>query len=405
MVWFIEIVWQAWAQIRSYALRSFLTALGIVIAVTGVITIAGVMTGLQTNVNRELSKLGSENITIGPNFVKVLAHKQVNDIGRREADALRAHIQGISTVVSTASAASVGSVQYGNKKQAVSVLAASDQLPELYKLYPIQGRFLMENDEAAHMRVCVISQHLIAQLGLPDNPLGTQLQFGRLSLRIIGVMPGDGNTGGAIAQIGGMYIPFSVAQELTGKTLSRELGFRITDPGKHELILQKVKQVLRQSMRTMPDEEDDFKINDAVQIRQANNTILAMISVVLSLVVSVSLVVGGIGIMNVMLVSVTERTREIGILRALGATQQQIRVQFLVEAAILSGLGALLGIALGWILANLIALFVPNADGASLPLWAVLSSVGSAVAVGLISGALPAARAAELDPVVALSKE
>lgn len=405
MIWFIEIVLQAWAQIRAYALRSFLTALGIVIAVTGVIAIAGILQGLESGVNRELEKLGAQNIIIGVNFNKAISGQPFHELTRREWNALRTHIGGISAIVATARLSSSAKVQYGEKQHAVEILAASDQLPGLYQKYPVSGRFLMENDEASHMRVCVVSSNLIKRLGLPENPLGTRIQVGRLSLKIVGVMPGDGKSAGALEQISEMYLPFSVAEELTGLNSNLVLGFRIIDPAKHDAVLQKVRQVLRQSLRTAPEEDDDFRIGDAAQIRQTNDLIISMISLVLTVVVSISLVVGGVGIMNVMLVSVTERTREIGILRALGATQHQIRIQFLVEAAILSGLGALLGIVLGWVLANFISLFVPNSDGAHLPLWAILSSVGTAVGVGLVSGALPAARAAELDPVEALSKE
>ncbi|MFZ4529267.1 MAG: ABC transporter permease [Undibacterium curvum] len=130
-----------------------------------------------------------------------------------------------------------------------------------------------------------------------------------------------------------------------------------------------------------------------------------MISKVFLAVVAVSLLVGGIGIMNVMLVSVTERTHEIGILMALGATKQHIRLQFLVEAILLSVMGAVLGVLCGWGLANYLVQFIPRASTPSVPLWALISAVGVSISVALISSAMPAARAAELDPVVALSKD
>ena len=404
MVWFFDIVLQAWRQLRAYALRSALTAVGIVIAVAGVITITGVMQGLNAGVNRELSKLGSENIMVTPNYNKIGSGQKYLDLGRREWDALRSHVKGVSMVVAS-SAIHQGKVRFRDRKEALKVMAVSYQLPHLYGQFPEQGRFLMASDEAAHRRVCVISRYLIERFGLPENPIGQRLQVGRLSLQIVGVMPGDGDTGGALKQIGALYLPMSVAEELTGRQLALDFGFRITDKARHEAILSNVRQMLRQSQSTPAQEDDNFKIEDAASVRKINDTIIGLISLVLMLVVSISLIVGGIGIMNVMLVSVTERTREIGILRALGATKQHIRIQFLVEAAILSGAGALVGVVLGWAGAEIISMFIPNSDGAHLPMWSIFASVAMAVLVGLLSGALPAARAAELDPVVALSKD
>lgn len=404
MVWFLEIVLQACKQLRAYALRSALTAVGIVIAVTGVITITGVMQGLNAGVNRELSKLGSENVMVTPNYSKMGSGQKHANLGRREWDALRRHVGGVRMVVAS-SPIHYGKVRYRDRNETLKVMAVSDQLPALYGQYPEQGRFLSDSDEAAHRRVCVISSHLIARFGLPQDPIGQRLQLGRMALQIVGVMPGDGDTGGALKQLGALYVPMSVAEEMTGRELALDFGFRIGDPARHDAVVAQVRQILRQSQGTPPQEDDNFKIDDAQSVRKINDTIIGLISLVLMLVVSISLVVGGIGIMNVMLVSVTERTREIGILRALGATKQQVRIQFLVEAAILSGAGAIVGVLFGWAAAEAISLFIPNSDGAHLPLWSIFASVAMAVIVGLLSGALPAARAADLDPVVALSKE
>jgi putative ABC transport system permease protein len=404
MVWFFDIVLQAWKQLRAYALRSALTAVGIVIAVTGVITITGVMQGLNAGVNRELSKLGSDNIMITPNYNKMGSGQKYTALGRREWDALRHHVKGVSLVVAS-SAIHHGKVRYRDRQETLKVMAVSDQLPRLYGQYPVQGRFLSESDESAHRRVCVISSHLIERFGLPNDPIGERLQIGRLSLQIVGVMPGDGDTGGALKQLGALYLPLSVAEELSERQLWLDFGFSLTDEARNDIVLPQVRQILRQSQSTPPQEDDNFKIEDAASVRKINDTIIGLISLVLMIVVSISLIVGGIGIMNVMLVSVNERTREIGILRALGATKQHIRVQFLVEAAILSGVGAMVGVALGWIIAEVISMFIPGSEGAHLPFWSICASVGVAVLVGLLSGALPAARAAELDPVVALSKE
>ncbi len=401
---YAEIFIQAWQHIRAYALRSALTALGIVISVAGVIAITGVMAGLEAGVNRELANLGAENITVSGNWRKLMAGSKVAELTRRDLQALQTYVAGISTVTATESVR-VGKVQFAEKKIALSVVAASAALPQMYQQFPEQGRFLSDGDDELHRRVCVVSQHALPLLGLAANPIGERLKVGNVWMQIVGVMPGNGRASGSVKQLGDLYIPLSVAEELTGEQSNLEFGFKLLGTHKREEVLSKVSQVLRQSQRAQPGEEDDFRIEDAAEVRRTNDAIIGMISIVLILIVSVSLVVGGIGIMNVMLVAVTERTKEIGILRALGATKQQIRVQFLLEAALLSGAGAVAGVVLGWLAASLATLFIPHADGAHLPLWAVASSVACAIAVGLVSGALPAARAAELDPVTALTTE
>jgi putative ABC transport system permease protein len=163
---------------------------------------------------------------------------------------------------------------------------------------------------------------------------------------------------------------------------------------------------LRQSLGTLPSDVDDFVIEDAEQLRAANDEMVKLLSIVLVLLVSISLFVGGIGVMNVLLVSVFERTREIGILLALGATRNQIRLQFLIEAGILSLFGAFLGVIIGWILSHgIVYLALPRVESAVVPLWTVLSAIGVTICVGVLAGVFPAIRAANLDPIEALAAE
>lgn len=406
MGWYIDIFVQAWRQLHAYALRSVLTALGIVIAVTGVITVAGVMAGLQSGVNRELAELGAETIMLAPNFRKAMDGKNLEYLGWREWQMLQ-RIPGIATPVASINVRSNGAQsKLDATRSAPKVVGVSDQFPDLYRQVPLHGRFLLPSDESGHLRVCVIGDHMVERLRLPpDAVLGSTIRLGVLALRVVGVMPANGDRSGSAQQFGDIYVPLSVADELNARESGMQLAFRLRDPSQREHVLRDLSQRLRQTMGTAPNEEDDFRIEDAAQIRRTNDAIIGMVSLVLVLVVSVALLVGGVGIMNVMLVSVTERTREIGVLRALGATRRHIRLQFLTEAALLSALGAFVGVILGWGLASLIVLVIPNAQGAVLPLWAVVASVGGAILVGLVAGAVPAMRAANLDPVLALAAE
>lgn len=395
---------QAWTQIRAHLGRSLLTALGIIISITGVVAIAGVMQGLEVMVNRQLKSLGSE-------LVMIQAGGSGAKLGRREWDVLSSQVRGIQSLVASQQITSRHNIsgdeialRFGKLRKNVDVAAASTLLPQLYQVLPTLGRFILASDEAAHHRVCVISEDLIAQLGLPNNPLGVKLGFAHFSLEIVGVLPPIKK--GGPRQLAHMYIPFGVAQELGGNSRSWNFAFKLPDPRQHDFVLAQVRQILRTSLAIAPNEQDGFKVQDADQLRAANDQIIQMISIVLILLVSISMVVGAIGIMNVMLVAVTQRTREIGVLRALGATKWHIRLQFLIEASSISGLGALLGIVLGLIVANMfVSLTFEDVEGVVVPLWAVIGSTGTALLVGVLAGAWPAMRAAQLDPIEALAAE
>jgi putative ABC transport system permease protein len=360
------------------------------------------MQGLDRGVNRVLSQLGADLVIIDRNYMK--DRTSLRMMSKKEWQKLSDQLVGISAIVAT-SRVNVPEITYQGKKLQVEVLAASYLHPRLYQQFPMQGRFLMESDESSNLRVCVISEHLIQALGLPENALGSVIRLGSFALKVVGVVPGQGKDGQGLQQIGDMYLPFSVAEELMGEERQYTFGFRVQDKAQLPRVLEQTKVVLHQSLGTPDGEAEDFLINDAGAIRESTMLMEKMISKVFFAIVAISLVVGGVGVMNVMLVSVTERTREIGILMALGASKQIIRLQFLLEAVMLSVMGAIVGLVLGGALAHVVVRYIPKASTPEIPLWAIISSVGVSVLVALISGAVPAARAANLDPVIALSKE
>jgi putative ABC transport system permease protein len=406
--WFYQSLLEASAQIYAHKTRSLLTALGIIIAVSGVVTVIAVMQGLEQGVNKALSQLGAETILIRPNYFKRYSPQD----GPRESITMREfniisknvpHLAAMSAAQQVESEYSGAGITYKSQKVMAQVMAVTENFPSLYQQFPNAGRFIMTSDQTAHHRVCVISEHIAQKLGVAHDPLDKLVKIKGQNFRVIGVMPNTINKSGTM--LSDVYIPLSIALEPGFGSDDIEIAFRIVNIEERENILNKLRQLLRQTLQTKPGEADDFHIEDAESLRNVNKEIIAMISTVLLVVVSISLLIGGIGIMNMMLVSVMERTKEIGVLRSLGATRNQIRSRFLIEASLLSTFGGVLGILLGYLISLLVTTFIPAADHASLPLWAILLTLGVAMGTGIISGSLPAEKAAALDPVEALAHE
>ncbi len=204
-----------------------------------------------------------------------------------------------------------------------------------------------------------------------------------------------------------VLLPYGTAKRIMGasRDLDIQIQLLVDDMNRQDEVKERIRRVLRQEHGLKPGEPDDFRVQTAEQLTESFNTVINMVTAVSAGIVGISLLVGGIGIMNIMLVSVTERTREIGILKALGATRQDILLQFLIEALALTMIGGLLGVAIGYGLGALVAALLPGFPAAHVPLWAVGLSFGFCAAVGIIFGIVPAAKAAQLDPIDALRYE
>ncbi|HLU61396.1 MAG TPA: ABC transporter permease [Gammaproteobacteria bacterium] len=405
----MESLRSAFAAIRAHGLRSFLTALGIIIGVASVIAVVSIVQGLSHTVNAQFQGLGSNSITIR-SFTPFeqqmqgrLARLTVQDL-----NVIRHRIEGISHVTPILYSPTSPSMQvtWRAKSTATRVFGVGASYMDVNQIFPGEGRFFTPSDDERRRLVCLVGVDVVENLEIKGSPLGEFIRIGNDWCRIVGVMEARGELLG-FSQDDYILLPFNTMHRLIGA--SRELDIQIQllvdDIARMDETIDRIRRLLRQQHELKRGEADDFRVQTAEQLTESFNAIVNTITAVAGGIVGISLLVGGIGIMNIMLVSVTERTREIGILKALGARRADILLQFLIEAVVLCLLGGIIGIAFGYGVGALVSMMLPGFPPAHVPLWAILLSVGFSAAVGIVFGILPAAKAAQLDPIESLRYE
>ncbi|MFC5549802.1 ABC transporter permease [Massilia aerilata] len=403
---FLEAVRSALASIRAHRLRSFLTSLGIVIGVASVITVISLIQGLSKSVSDQFEGLGGNGLTIqARNEFKDRMRGKINYLRVEDVDQLRLRVDGIRDL-SPFFVPGTSEVRFTGMTATAQVFATSASYQEVNQRFARLGRFLSDSDNASARRVAVIGEKLIQELHLPPNPVGQFILYGNEWFKVIGVMEKRGEVFG-MSQDNYMIIPFKTGQSMIGNNTRPYLAITVAvrDLSRLDEVRSRIRAVMRQAHRLKPDERDDFEIESADQIAKSFDKLSATVTLVMGGVVGIALLVGGIGIMNIMLVSVKERTREIGICKAIGARSRDILLQFLIEAVTLSLLGGLLGLAIGYGLGVAIAAMIPDFPPAVVPWWAVALSVLFSGSVGVIFGVVPASQAARLDPIDALRYE
>ena len=396
----------ALASLNAHRLRSFLTTLGILIGTMAVIAVVSVLQGFSASISSQFSDLGSNTLTLeAVNDQRNFRRGQFNRISFEDVEALRFRVSGVDRVAPVINP-QLGATLYKGRSAQPQVLGATEEAQDVLGVDTSMGRFLTASDEKNGRRVVVIGVEVRNELRMPRDPLGEYVLIGREWFRVVGLLEKRGEIFG-FSQDNRVFIPFSVARSLTG-TFARpfmEVSFTVADLTEVEQVRERAVRTIRATRKIAPGKEDDFEIKAADSFVQQFNRITATATAVLAGIVGISLLVGGIGIMNIMLVSVTERTREIGILKALGATRRDILIQFLLEAALLSLLGGLIGIVLGLLAGMGIAALIPNFPPAHVPVWIMLAAAGFSAVVGVVFGIAPASKAAALDPIEALRYE
>jgi putative ABC transport system permease protein len=365
--------------------------------------------GLSHTVNAQFQGLGSNSITIRSftPFQQQMRGRFAR-ISEDDLRAIRYRVDGISQVTPILFDQGGRNSQVGYRAQTAftQVYGVGSSWMDVNGLYPQHGRFFTRSDEERRRLVCLAGVDVVENLEMEGNGLGEFIRVGNEWCRIVGVMESRGELFG-FSQDDYVLLPYSTMQRLLGASRRYDIQIQllVDDMERMEEVTERIRRVLRQQHGLEPGQADDFRVQTSEQLTESFNAIVNTITAVAAGIVGISLLVGGIGIMNIMLVSVTERTREIGILKALGARRVDILLQFLIEAVLLCLLGGLLGIALGYGAGALVSLMLPGFPPAHVPLWAILLSVGFSAAVGIVFGILPAAKASRLDPIESLRYE
>jgi putative ABC transport system permease protein len=402
-----ECLRSALGSIRSHRMRSFLTMLGVIIGVASVICIVSLLQGLTRSVMNEFQGIGGNTLIIH-------SHTSQEDrmIGKwnrmkpADLELVRFRVAGISNVTPRAGINLPGGVRNGSNTSTAQVVATTSWFQLSNQAYPRFGRFITESDNDSRRRVVVLGDQARIDLKLPENPLGTFIQLGDDWFKIVGVMETRGDLFGQSLD-NYLVIPFETGRALAGPAREPDMAITVTVDDLDAIadVTSRITALLRRAHKIGPEDSDDFKVESSQTLTETIGRVSDTITLVISAVVGISLLVGGVGIMNIMLVSVTERTREIGIAKALGAPRSFILMQFLIEAMVLAVIGGVIGIAFGWLLGELAAKMIPHFPPPAVPWWAVAGATGFSALVGMLFGILPARRAANLAPIDALRHE
>jgi putative ABC transport system permease protein len=398
----------ALGSIRSHRMRSFLTMLGVIIGVASVICIVSLLQGLTRSVMNEFQGIGGNTLQIRSDTSREdrLIGKW-NKIRPPDLELMKYRVAGISNVTPMTGLALPGGVRNGSNTTGAGVIATTSWYQLANQSYPRLGRFITDSDNDSRRRVAVLGEKARTDLKLPDNPLGIFIQVGGEWFKIVGLMEARGELFGQSLD-NYVVIPFETGWSLSGPEWNQpDMVIMVTVDNLDAIadVTSRITALLRRAHKIGAQDPDDFKVESSQTLTETIERVSDTITLVISAVVGISLLVGGVGIMNIMLVSVTERTREIGIAKALGAPRSFILMQFLIEAMVLAVIGGIIGIGLGWLLGVLAAKMIPHFPPPAVPWWAIVGATGFSALVGMLFGILPARRAANLAPIDALRHE
>ncbi len=403
---FSESFQMALTSLYANKMRSLLTMLGIIIGVGAVIALVSVGMGVRSNVTSSIASLGSNMLIVSPGSsnrggVRGAAGS-MQTLKYDDAKAIKDKIKNIDYV--SPSVSSSYQIVYGNNNWNTSVQGVTPEFMSIRSLTIGYGSFISNDDMNKRNRVAVIGTTVASNLFAKDNPVGKNIRINNQPYKVIGLLESKGQSSVGQDQDDVIYIPLTTAQErMLGITYVQSINVQVSSQEKMEQVQAEIENLLRSRHHILAGKEDDFHVRNLTSLMETVSQSTSMLTMLLGAIAGISLIVGGIGIMNIMMVSVTERTREIGIRKALGATFMNIMTQFLIESMVIGIIGGLIGIAVGCIASQIIAQ-VGNFTTV-ITLTPIIISFLFAVGIGLFFGIYPARKAAKLDPIEALRYE
>jgi putative ABC transport system permease protein len=405
----------ALTNLRVNKLRSALTMLGVIIGVSAVIVMVALVEGMRSKVVSEFQRLGSDLIIIVFQSRPEDARKQaqtVEFLTMEDVHAIRTQCDLVGSISAEMPGGKETPATYRDRETKVEVNGVEPDYPRLRNVNVAFGRFLTTQDEEEWAKVCVIGSKVKQALFPNEDSLGKEIRIqGKLTLTVVGELEPKGRSGDSDTDKLVLLPITSIQKRMLGQPA---VGVIFAQPREAQMITAAMDQVWQTLMRRH-NNAPGFQVDSQQNLLNTIGRILTLFGVVMGGIAGLALLVGGIGVMNIMLVSVTERTREIGIRKAVGAKRRDILTQFLIESATVTGVGGLIGIGLGagvaYIVGEVTKHYMKGGPGGDpgipihLPLWSIVSAFMFSAAIGIFFGIYPAIRAARLDPIVALRHE
>lgn len=388
--------------------RSLLTTLGIIVGIAAVIAMMAVGEGAKQTIREQVGSMGDNLLLVFAGSSRVggfrggagTVHTLTNEDGevlKRELDYIKAYSPGVRSSVQ---------VVYKENNWSTAVFGVNSDYPIVRKWDMAEGEFFSESDVRISARVCVLGKTVVNNLFGAESPVGKTIRIKNMQFKVIGVFAPKGSSGFGSDQDDVIVMPWTTVRAVIASSPFNDVNSLMISLQSMDYLEQAkadITQILRQRHRLAPGTDDDFNIVDLKEVTNTISQVTTVMTLLLTVIASISLVVGGIGIMNIMLVSVTERTREIGLRMAVGARRKDILLQFIVESIVLSGVGGLIGLLLGTISAVVLSHFA-NWPILVAPSYIVLA-ISFSAGVGIFFGFYPAWRASNLNPIEALRHE
>ncbi|HXY23830.1 MAG TPA: ABC transporter permease [Candidatus Acidoferrum sp.] len=409
----------ALTTLRENKMRSFLTVLGVVIGITALLSVVSILVGVYSDVNAYLSDYGAETLFIfrfdpGIHTGRLTPEERARKpLSLEDAEAIQEYCPAVRAVTVSlyprfteeGPARGPDTARYLSKE--VSGIDYSGNLPateEVFNSHPAQGRFFSDAENMHRAEVAVIGPDIAKTLYPDEDPIGKPIMVNGVTYEVIGVL--EKRKGQLVKDQSAdkeVMVPYRTYHKHLPMDDEHLIG-AVAYPGRMPEAEDQIRGVLRRRRNVPFDKPDNFGLSSAQQIADQFKQITSSVASLIIAISAIGLLVGGVGVMNIMLMAVTQRTREIGVRKAIGARRSDVIWQFLTEAIVLTGSGGVIGVLLGGSISLLINLAVPSLPS-YIPLWAVVMSVGMSMGVGLFFGMYPAIKAARLDPVVALRYE